>query len=338
MNYRQSFFKALFLFCQERDIDFEQVANLSGFRLTDLDSESDFCLSREQEQSLWKNLVQISGNELIGLHFGAAMQISALSLVGQFILSSQTVESALENGSALLHLFTDLYTMSIAYQQETFSVVFHKTPNRKGIDQGTNQVGNFLTTFMLHELKGLLMKPLKPKLVTLPTYQTAHREDYHSLFGCPVKSGPKFTVQLDRDDLQVKIISENHRLQTILIDRVPEIKNSVSGVGTFSKAVFHHLIGNSYLQPLNIEVVASNFNMSSRTLQRKLKAEGLTFLTLSEQVKEHLAMEYLRSEHLSIKEISYALGYAEVTGFTRAFKKWTRKTPGVFRKEIEKTF
>jgi AraC-like DNA-binding protein len=73
--------------------------------------------------------------------------------------------------------------------------------------------------------------------------------------------------------------------------------------------------------------------MSKRTLARKLNAEGVAFTGVLEQLRSVLAQRYLSERELPISEISWLLGYSEVSSFTHAFKRWTGKQPRQFRSE-----
>jgi AraC-like DNA-binding protein len=46
-----------------------------------------------------------------------------------------------------------------------------------------------------------------------------------------------------------------------------------------------------------------------------------------EKLKIDLADRYLADQALSISQVAWLLGYQEVSSFTHAFKRWTRKTP-----------
>lgn len=46
----------------------------------------------------------------------------------------------------------------------------------------------------------------------------------------------------------------------------------------------------------------------------------MSFLQIVEEVKKVLAIQYLKNDDSSIKEIANTFGYAEQSGFVRAFK------------------
>ena len=76
--------------------------------------------------------------------------------------------------------------------------------------------------------------------------------------------------------------------------------------------------------------MAANLNLSPRSLQRKLGQEGTSYSAITEEIKKDLAISYLEKD-LSIKEVSYLMGYSEPSTFVTAFKKWFGKTPLGFR-------
>jgi len=79
------------------------------------------------------------------------------------------------------------------------------------------------------------------------------------------------------------------------------------------------------------EAIAASLHLSLRSLQRKLQNENTSFTTLLNETQQQLALHYIRDSHRSIGEITYLLGYSEPGSFTRAFRRWTGKSPLQFR-------
>jgi AraC-like DNA-binding protein len=80
----------------------------------------------------------------------------------------------------------------------------------------------------------------------------------------------------------------------------------------------------------NIETVAAELHMSSRSLRRRLTAEGTSYRALADEVREHLAEELLATRALSVGEIGSRLGYAATPAFTTAFKRWKGISPRAY--------
>ena len=71
--------------------------------------------------------------------------------------------------------------------------------------------------------------------------------------------------------------------------------------------------------------------MSSRTLQRRLKCSGVDFEDLKDETRRSEALRLIRVGRYSATEIAYMVGYSDPAHFTRAFKRWTGRTPSHFR-------
>jgi len=74
--------------------------------------------------------------------------------------------------------------------------------------------------------------------------------------------------------------------------------------------------------PPHIELVATRLELPRWTLQRRLADAGLSFSAVVEQVRRDLAQLYLQQPHLPLSEIALALGYSELSAFSRAFTRW----------------
>ncbi|MGO1596104.1 MAG: AraC family transcriptional regulator ligand-binding domain-containing protein [Sphingobacterium sp.] len=336
MNYQETFLQALFVFCQERDLDSSRLASILGRNTEMLNAEELSPVTNRQMETLWMNIVRDSDNALIGLHFGETMQLAALSVIGQIIQTSNTVKDALEQACALVPLLTDLYTMRINEGPQTFTVSFKKNENLDDFPVYSQQMGDFLVAFTLHELKGLVMEKVRPMKIELPTYNSRYDKIYENILRCRPQWSENYMLEFKTSYLKSKIISANHEIRNLLISQVDRQQDTASAAGSFSKRIFNFLIVNSYLYSLSIDSVADNFNLTVRTMQRKLKEEGVSYLQIISEVRKSLAIDYIRNTNSSIKEISVVLGYSEPSAFVRAFKKWTGKTPSAFRTQKDK--
>jgi AraC-like DNA-binding protein len=67
--------------------------------------------------------------------------------------------------------------------------------------------------------------------------------------------------------------------------------------------------------------------MSPSALQQKLAQQESNFKDLLNQVRRSLALSYIDQSRISITEISFLLSFADTSSFTRAFRRWTGKSP-----------
>jgi AraC-like DNA-binding protein len=83
----------------------------------------------------------------------------------------------------------------------------------------------------------------------------------------------------------------------------------------------------------NVETVAKTLALSVRTLSRGLADEGATFGEVVDQLRQSLALQYLKEPGLSLSQIAWLLGYEGSTSFNHAFKRWMGRSPSVARNE-----
>ena len=65
----------------------------------------------------------------------------------------------------------------------------------------------------------------------------------------------------------------------------------------------------------SLDRLASELGMSRPTLQRRLKAEGATFETILDGLRQRLARRYLRQHNFSVKKTAYLLGFSDPAAF-----------------------
>ena len=82
------------------------------------------------------------------------------------------------------------------------------------------------------------------------------------------------------------------------------------------------------------EDVAQRLAMTLRTLQRRLAELGTGYRDVLNQTRHQLALDHLRNDQCSVGDISFLLGFSEVSAFTRAFKRWTGTSPSTWRQGL----
>ncbi len=84
----------------------------------------------------------------------------------------------------------------------------------------------------------------------------------------------------------------------------------------------------------SLTAIARSLGTSARTLQRRLGDEGTTFAAVVDGVRRERAEVFLRQPDVAISEVSWLLGFAEQSAFTRAFRRWTGAAPSAWRRAV----
>ena len=323
---------SLLAYAVQRGISAQQLCKLCNLDLAALKRNEPVAITRKQQEDLWMNAIHLCDDPLFGLHFGESLQLSALGVVGEIIKMSGTVGEALAHAAAMTPMVTDLVTMDVIQSKKTFTV--HFIPTAFGKQQSDTvtfrQMLDLLMVFTIHELDGLLLEKVKPISVR-HTFQTAHIEEYERIFRCVPVRKAQHTLEFDNAYWNEPILTANYELQKVLLDKVNTIGKEAGNAQTLQSKIYTYLLQHAYLGILSQEEVAANFNISARSLQRKLREEGVTYQQLSDSVRKSLAVHYIRSGNYQLKEISAMLGYNELSAFTRAFKRWTGQAPASYR-------
>ena len=79
-----------------------------------------------------------------------------------------------------------------------------------------------------------------------------------------------------------------------------------------------------------MDMIAVKLGFSRQTLFRQLKAEGVTFEEVLDELRQGLALHYLSEKKVPVNETAYLLGFSEPAAFSRAFKRWTGSSPRTY--------
>jgi AraC-like DNA-binding protein len=134
----------------------------------------------------------------------------------------------------------------------------------------------------------------------------------------------------------------------VWLSRAPQLANAIAAAqmsahcarlleefhwqADFTRRVYHELTLTPGRFP-DIDTIAENLCMTSRTLRRKLEAEGTSYSDLLVGVRKALAMDYLTTTLLCTEDIAAMLGFSDAVAFRHAFKRWTGMTPGEYRRD-----
>ena len=91
-------------------------------------------------------------------------------------------------------------------------------------------------------------------------------------------------------------------------------------------------LASSLPEGADVTAVARAMHMSARTLQRRLEQEQTKFTEVLDRARLSAARRLLADPALQLTDIAFRLGFADLATFSRAFKRWTGRPPGQWRR------
>ena len=102
----------------------------------------------------------------------------------------------------------------------------------------------------------------------------------------------------------------------------------------FSVSLQQLVVSHLSFRNVFIEEIADGMGIGVRTLQRRLKKDGLTFKRIVDQARYQASKDLLCDSHVNLTDIAHSLGYSNQSNFIRAFRRFAGTTPGEFRLQM----
>src|SRR6266850_6248207 len=174
-------------------------------------------------------------------------------------------------------------------------------------------------------------RPLTAKRVEFQRALT-HREMYESHFRCPVKFKARQNALIfSKSDIELPFVTYNADLVATFAPQLEAELTEQLAQKSFAeqaKGILKQVLAG---QRPGIQDLARELHLSTRTLQRRLTEQGITFQRLLDEARRELARHYLLHSTRELNETAYLLGYEDANSFFRAFHHWEGTTPGHWR-------
>ncbi|MDD9893182.1 MAG: AraC family transcriptional regulator [Gammaproteobacteria bacterium] len=283
----------------------------------------------------WKALLETAASAiddpLLSLHIGSTISPKHLGVLGYVLLACGTLGGALQRMEQYHQLIYDVNPMRIELGQDCIELVWGQAMGRPGA-----LVDETGVAALVHFCRDIVDQPnYNPIRVDFINAKPSNLADYEAWFGCPVSFERKETrVAVHPSALAIPLRSADTALIHILQQQADALLAELPQQDkAHCMAVRKHITEQLREGEPSAETTAEAMFITSRTLHRKLAAEGSSFRELLQETRQQLAQDYLRDRRLQLSEITQLLGYSEQSALSRAFKGWTGLTPAQYRKQ-----
>ena len=286
-------------------------------------------------QAMLKAGIELCNEPALSLLFGEAVRLPDISIVG---LMGQLAENS-EDGRRQLNRYAPLALdeddggasdpMEIVREGRD---VWVKSTSRIYAENPLLTESAFARTVcgvraMLASMPDFARRPF-PKAIRFTHKEPSYRAEYDRIFGVPLFfESAMNAIQIDEAFTLMKPPRPNPYLSELLRAHAEGLLENLERSKSIRGRVETLLIPVLHTGEANMNTIAAKLALSRQTLFRKLKAEGVTFEKVLDDLRHKLALDYLNGKKVSVHETAYLVGFSDPGAVSRAFKRWTGSSP-----------
>ena len=277
---------------------------------------------------LWRSAVEATGDPAFGLFASRFVTQTTFHALGYAVMASSTLREAVERNVRYGRLVSDAAACRLEEEGRLARVVF-EIPAEQPVPADEAMDG--MISLIARSFRALAGGDLAPVRVALRRRTPPGAVDvWPKVFRAPVSFGARRDVlEYPVDVLDRRLPAGNAELarmnESVVADYLERLDQE--HVTTRVRALLTCELSSGEPSP---DDVARQLGLSRRSLQRRLADEGTSFKALLNETRRDLAQAYLREGHTSITEVTFLLGFADTSSFSRAFKRWTGVSPREF--------
>jgi AraC-like DNA-binding protein len=269
---------------------------------------------------------------LLGFRLTRDADLRRVGLLYYIAASSQTLGDALDRAERYSSIVNAGVVLK-SLEARNFTIALRYAGVARHSDR---QQMECLVTAIIRFCRDLTDRRLNPIAVHFVHRRLPQSSEIEKFFGCRIEfAATTDRIIFDKKAKQLRLVAADPHLNEMLLHYCEQalayrrsregplqitIENAITPLLPHGKA--------------QLGAVAQTLGVSSRTLARRLAAEGLSFGEILSQLRSDLATHYLRDPNLPISEIAWLVGYQGVSAFSHGYKRWTGMSPKKMRGKL----
>jgi AraC-like DNA-binding protein len=285
-------------------------------------------LAVEQHHALFDALAEGERPDIaFHMRTSASMACEDFGTVGLTMRSAPTLRRAIERLDRYARLFNP-YSLFAFSEDENEGWWTNTRPAASDGARLSNEAALGTFVALWRDANGANLAPVRVQFMHPPVGSVTALEAH---FRCPVSHGAEIdAIILHRADLDRPNRVGDRHIWDFLRNHLEESLGTTGNDQIDREVVIH--VANTLSEGVpRLEDVARHLGIGGRTLQRRLSELGHSYQSLVDEARREVALRLVAEGRHSLIEIAFLTGFAEQSSFTRAFKRWSGKTPRAFR-------
>jgi AraC-like DNA-binding protein len=287
-------------------------------------------LRHDDAPQFWMAAAGLTGDPDIGLHLGEVMKPRLLDVVGYLLLASRDLGEALASFLRFQHILSGGFVAQL--QEDTGQARLVIDLNYLGFASLRQQM-ECLALLLIKLLGSITDGEFRLDGVQFRHARPARVVEHQRLFGLM----PEFGCEHDALLFPAALLKRpsrtaNPELHQLLWRHAEEQLVALEGNDLLNR--LRYLLGVRLGQAdCSLAACAAELGLSAGALQRALAEQGSNLRRVREAVQQARALELLR-EGRAVREVAKACGFAELSPFYRAFRRWYGAPPEAYRARL----
>lgn len=317
---------------QERGFSQQVILYSTGINCSLLESV-DNQINIEQFLKMMQRATELLGNPTAGLEFGKRLGFSGHDYLSLGFIANQTFSALLQFFQRCLPILNPAVEFTIHSDTNSVHVDIERALDWKGTEPFIID-----TTFSLFSsISKAFDHSICQRLCYHFRLPENNRDIYQSeLIGQLHFNTPYNRITFPRDFCEKRLTMHNpsavKQAESALLQQLKLVGNPYHEMYNMLKGM---ITSKKCGDMLSLQEVAKSLNVSPRTLNRRFQDIGTNFKAVINEVRKDLAISYLTAGATSIEEVSFKLGYKDVSSFSKAFKGWSGHLPSHYKKQKE---
>lgn len=312
-------------------VDYARLRAAVGFEPLDV-SDPKQSVPLDSVVALFEDAAAATGDACLGLHFGQRLRLGGSGLIGLLVLNAPCVRAAIRCFEKYVPVFMTGCTVEVV-EHEAGSELRWRFPDV--IATPRDQYNLFLAASSVVRIRRATGDDWMPVAVDLEGPAPHCRDEITAFFGPNVAFERSCSsILIGRDCLDNVIPDANSQLFAYLVELADKWLAEGAQPPGIAAAVRFEILSQLRRGGGDLDQVARAFDLTGRALQWRLEQAGTSFEKVRTETRTRLAEYYLRETDRPLVEIAHDLGFSEQSAFTRAARRWFKKSPMSYRREV----